>query len=121
MKDVLPIIVLFILFGDALSDKSVKNKIIDHTKKSLKHLQGLKTNQRKLEESTDVESTDTESGVPNGTLGNTTSPPVDVPVNQTVANTPKKSDNSGTALHIKNSIISLKRKEKLYTMYFSIS
>ena len=119
MKDVLPIIVLFILFGDALSGKSVKNKIIAHTKKSLKHLQGLKTNQRKLEEGTDIESTDIESGVPNGTLGNTTSPPVDVPVNQTVANTPKKSDNTGTALQIKKFHNFAKEERKIvYNVFF---
>ena len=119
MKDVLPIIVLFILFGDALSGKSIKNKIISHTKKSLKHLHGVKTNQRKLQEGTDIESTDIESGVPNGTLGNTTSPPVDVPVNQTVANTPKKSDNTGTALQIKKFHNFAKEERKIvYNVFF---
>ena len=119
MKDVLPIIVLFILFGDALSDKSVKNKIISHTKKSLKHLHGVKTNQRKLQEGTDIDSTDIESGVPNGTLGNTTSPPVDVPVNQTVANTAKKSDNTGTALQIKKFHNFAKEERKIvYNVFF---
>ena len=118
MKDVLPIIVLFILFGDALSGKSIKNKIISHTKKSLKHLHGVKTNQRKLQEGTDIESTDIESGVPNGTLGNTTSP-VDVPVNQTVANTPKKSDNTGTALQIKKFHNFAKEERKIvYNVFF---
>ena len=118
MKNVLPIILLCILLGNALSDQSIRNKIVAHSKKSLKRLQASRIKQRKLEE-TDIVSTDIESGIPNATLVNTTAPPVDIPVNQTVAKTPKKSDNTASALQIKKfHNFETKERKILYDVFF---
>lgn len=118
MKNVLPILLVCILVGNALSDKSFRKRIVAHSKKSWKNLQASRAKPRKLEE-TDIVSTDIESGIPNGTVGNTTAPPVDIPVNQTVAKTPKKSDNTGTALQIKKFHNFAKEERKIvYNVFF---
>ena len=78
----------------------IKNKIF-LAKNTLKHLQDSKESQRKLDEGTDVSTTDSESGATNGTQSNTTAPVKEVPVEQPVASTPKKTDNTATSLQIK--------------------
>ena len=100
MKNVLQILFLYILFFNVLSDKIIKNKIF-LTKNTLKLLQGSKESQRKLDEGTDVSTTDSESGSTNGTQSNTTAPVKEVPVEQPVASTQKKTDNTATYLQIK--------------------
>ena len=118
MKNVLQILFLYILLGNALLDKTIKNKI-SLTKKSLKHLQGLKEKQRKLDEGTDVGTTDSEGGAANSTQTDTKAPPQDVPVDQPVASTPKKTGNTGTSLQIKKFHNFVKEEKRIvYNVFF---